>query len=331
MTESEIVEDGRCRFDNEDLAQHRRTMRKSSDQTVADKPFHTPMLQAEPGQDILEGKKFFVVRGFMKSGTNWLCRLLNLHPDISCAGEFHWQNIAGPFVSNLDNSNLFNQKTGLRHEMWMRMDRMMKECMVLANHPDATWIGDRTPAHIAPSVVMDARIFNLIRDGRDVLVSRTYHFFNYPTVFPKFAEMPENKRRLREFKLDSHFFIKNPDELLGCTEFVEESAHYWAEAIELDDKATKDLPDERVLRVFYEDLHRDIAQQRKRLYEFLEVDPDQAAELSFNTEPGFEKEIPNRFLRKGAIGDWKNYMTPAAMDSFLKHAGDTMEQLGYET
>ena len=126
MTESEIVEDGRCRFDNEDLAQHRRTMRKSSDQTVADKPFHTPMLQAEPGQDILEGKKFFVVRGFMKSGTNWLCRLLNLHPDISCAGEFHWQNIAGPFVSNLDNSNLFNQKTGLRHEMWMRMDRMMK-------------------------------------------------------------------------------------------------------------------------------------------------------------------------------------------------------------
>ena len=99
----------------------------------------------------------------------------------------------------------------------------------------------------------------------------------------------------------------------------------------MDDKATKDLPDERVLRVFYEDLHRDIEQQRKRLYEFLEVDPDQAAELSFNTEPGFEKEIPNRFLRKGAVGDWKNYMTPAAMDSFLKHAGDTMEQLGYET
>ena len=317
-------------YDNEDLAQHRKTMRKSSYQTVADKPFHAPMLQAEPGQDILEGKKFFVVRGFMKSGTNWLCRLLNLHPDISCAGEFHWQNIAGPFVSTLEQSNLFNQKTGLRHEMWMRMDRMMKECMVLANHPDATWIGDRTPAHIAPSVVMDARIFNLIRDGRDVLISRAYHFFNFPKVFPKYAEMPENKRRLREFKLDSHFFIKNPDELLGCTEFVEESAHYWAEAITLDDNVTKDLPDGRVLRVFYEDLHRDIEQQRKRLYEFLEVDPDQAAELSFNTEPGFKKEIPNRFLRKGAVGDWKNYMTPAAMDGFLKHAGDVMEKLNYK-
>ena len=98
----------------------------------------------------------------------------------------------------------------------------------------------------------------------------------------------------------------------------------------MDDKATKDLPDERVLRVFYEDLHRDIAQQRKRLYEFLEVDPDQAAELSFNTEPGFKKEIPNRFLRKGAVGDWKNYMTPAAMDGFLKHAGDVMEKLNYK-
>lgn len=318
-------------YDNEDLAKHRNTMRNDSyHETDADKPYQVPVMQVKPGQDLLENKKFFVIRGFMKSGTNWLCRLLNLHPDISCAGEFQWQNVAGPFVQNLDNSKLINQKPGLRHEMWMRLDRMMKECMVLANHPDAIWVGDRTPAHIAPSVILDSKIFNIIRDGRDVLISRAYHFFNYPSVFPKYAAMDDNIKRLRAFRIDPMFFIKNPDELLGCMEFVKESAYYWAEAIQRDNDSIKDLPPERVLRVFYEELHRNIESERTKLYKFLNTDPTKATELTFNTKPGFETEMPNRFLRKGQPGDWKNYMTPETIECFMNEAGEALRELGYD-
>ena len=319
-------------YDNDDLAEHRNTMRNDSyHQTDADKPFHIPVVQVQPGQDLLKGKKFFVIRGFMKSGTNWLCRLLNLHPEISCAGEFQWQNVTAPFVTNLDNSKLINQKPGLRHEMWMRLDRMMKECIVLANHPDAIWVGDRTPAHIEPSVVQDSKIFNMVRDGRDVLVSRAYHFFNYPNLFPKYAEMEENKKRLRAFRLDPMFFIKNPEELLGCMEFVRESAYFWAEAILRDNQTISQLPEDGVLQVFYERLHADVDAQRQRIYEFLGVDPAAACGLSFNTKPGFEKEMPNRFLRKGQPGDWKNYMVPATTECFVDQAGEAMRALGYDT
>ena len=31
----------------------------------------------------------FLLRGFVRSGTNWMGRILNLHPDINCQGEFH--------------------------------------------------------------------------------------------------------------------------------------------------------------------------------------------------------------------------------------------------
>lgn len=317
-------------YDNDDLDQHRTAMRADSYYLKdADKPFFSEMIEHDETTDLLEGKKFFVLRGYMKSGTNWVSRLLNLHPQISCAGEFHWQTITAPFIKIIEDSNLLKQKEGLRHEMWKRLDRMMKECMVLANHPDAIWVGDRTPAHIAPSVVMDSKIFNVIRDGRDVLVSRAYHFFNNPNIFPKFAAMPENQKRLRAFKKDSQFFIKNPDELLACGSFVKESIYYWAETIHVNARETERLDPARVMIVRYEDLHQEIEGTRNKLYEFLDVEPSLAGPLAFNTRPGFEKEMPDQFLRKGAVGDWKNYMTPTSIDCINEIAGEALLDLGY--
>ncbi len=329
--ENEIGEDLQLSFyTTEDLADHRQTMRKDSYLIKsADKPFLTPLKDYKDEEDLLADKNFFVVRGFMKSGTNWLGRLLNLHPAISCAGEFHWQTIAAPFIKLLDESKLIDAKKGLRHQMWTRLDRMMKECMVLANHPDATWIGDRTPTQIEPSLIQNSKIINLIRDGRDVLISRTYHFFNNPKLFPKYSEMPENQARLRAFRKDSQFFIKNPGELLACREFVNESGYFWSEFVNRDRAKLANVEQERKLIVRYEDLHADIESERRRIYDFFGVKPDLAEPLTFNTHPGFEKEMPNRFLRKGCVGDWKNYMTAEAVSVFNEHAGEALLELGY--
>lgn len=317
-------------YTSENLVEHRQTMRADSYyDSNADKPFLAPMMKVEDGTDLLEGKKFFVLRGFMKSGTNWVGRLLNLHPEISCAGEFHWQNVSTALLKNIDRSNLLSQKVGLRHQIWMSADRMMKECMVLANHPAATWVGDRTPVHISPSLIMGSKIFNLVRDGRDVLISRTYHFFNHPQLFPKFAAMPEMKQRLAAFKRDSQFFLKNPNELLACLEFVHDSAFYWDQTINSNEKKLAELEPERFMELRYEAIHRDTDGERARMYSFLGVDPDLAGPLAFNTKPGFEKETPNQFLRKGAVGDWRNYMTPQAKAKFNELAGDTLVRLGY--
>ena len=318
-------------YDTSDLNQHRQKMRKGSYyEKHADKPIQATTIKVTKDMDLLEDKQFFVLRGFMKSGTNWIGRLLNLHPEISCAGEFHWQTITMPFLQNIERSKLLREKEGLRNEMWKRLDRCLKECVVLANHPDAKWVGDRTPSRIQPGILIGSKVFHLVRDGRDVLISRAYHFFNNATLFPRFLEMPENQKRLRAFKKDSQFFVKNPLELLACNEFVKDSAHYWAQHVRTDlDRIQNAYKPTDVHNVRYEEVHQDTEAARIKMYEFLEVDPSLAADLSFNTQPGFEKEMPNRFLRKGAVGDWRNYMSPETIEIFNQQAGEIMLRLEY--
>jgi molybdenum cofactor biosynthesis enzyme MoaA len=294
----------------------------------ANKPYLIP-LDNDSENDVLDGKQFFVLRGAMKSGLNWVERLLNLHPEISCAGEFHWQNLTAPFIKNIDRSKLLSDKTGLRHEMWMRLDRMMKECIVLANHPNATWVGDRTPVHISPSVVMGSKIINLVRDGRDVLVSRMHQFFSSENSYPQLMHQKENSRRKASFRNNPQFFLNHPEELLGCLDCVREFGKSWATAIVANGQVTRELDDDRCLKIHYETIHRDTESARTILYDFLGVDPSLAGPLARTTQAGFEQETPNQFLRKGAVGDWKNYMTPAAKQAFNEVAGEALIEAGY--
>ena len=317
-------------YTNENLAEHRQVMRADSYyESNADKPLLAPMMKVDDDADLLEGKKFFVLRGFMKSGTNWVGRLLNLHPQISCAGEFHWQEVSTALIQNIERSRLLSEKVGLRHQMWKRFDRMIKECVVLANHPNATWVGDRSPVHIAPALIMESKIFNLVRDGRDVLISRMHHFYNHPSLFPKFAALPNVKKRLAAFKRNPNFFLENPDELLACVDFVHDTAFYWAKTVDANEAKLVDMDPSRYLEIRYEEIHRDTEGERARMYAFLGEDPALAGPLAFNTEAGFEKESPNQFLRKGAVGDWQKYMTPEAKAKFNELAGESLIRLGY--
>ena len=278
---------------------------------------------------MIEGKKFFAVRGYNKSGTNWLCRLLSLHPEISCSGEFHWNRISSQLIETYNESeNLYGQP-GLLDATWHAMDRFIKEAIVLACDKDAVWVGDRTPSHIEPSLIIGARVFNLIRDGRDIMISAAYHYFNNPDFFPAFDSIDALKEPLALFRADPTHFHRYPEQLLACDELAIDSAHYWAETVRKNQAKIDENPDMKCLEVRYEALHEDIESQRKRIYEFLEVDPSLAAPLEFNTQPGFKKEKPNMFLRKGAVADWKNYFTPRLRDIFNEYAGDALIKLGY--
>ncbi len=278
---------------------------------------------------MIEGKKFFAVRGYNKSGTNWLCRLLSLHPEISCSGEFHWNRISSQLIDTYNESESLHGQPGLLDATWHAMDRFIKEAIVLACDDDATWVGDRTPSTIEPSLIIGARVFNLIRDGRDIMISAAYHYFNNPDFFPAFNSIEALKEPLALFRADPTHFHRYPEQLLACDELAIDSAHYWAETIRKNQAKIDEHPEMKCLEVRYEALHKDIERQRKRVYEFLDVDPTLAAPLEFNTQPGFKKEQPNKFLRKGAVGDWKNYFSPRLRDLFNEHAGDVLVKLGY--
>ncbi len=274
-------------------------------------------------------KRFFCLRGFMKSGTNWLGSLLSSHETISVVGEFHWQEIVTPFNQNLSNLPIYG-KVGLREHARDQLEEMIRSCVRQGADPNATVIGERTPHTIVPITLRSVPYISIIRDGRDVLVSRAFHLYNQASVHRLFERIPEMAVTLKHFQNDPWFFKKNPDQLLCHEVMVRESMGWWREHLRSDARAVETYPKLKIRFIKYEDLHRDTEGERAKLFEFLDVDPLRASDIEGNLQPGFSEERPAEFLRKGVVGDWKNYFTEDTKKWFLDEAGEQLIQYGYE-
>ena len=272
--------------------------------------------------------RFFCIRGFMKSGTNWLGSLLSSHADISVVGEFHWENLVTALHQNLVNEAIYHDpdyKEYVRHHL----DRYLRDCIRYLADDSALVIGERTPHTIQPIVLRGCPVISIIRDGRDVLVSRAFHLFNEPGVHRLFQRIPAMAKDLERFQADPWFFKKNPEVLLRHEVMVRESVIWWRDHLQSDYQAVEKYPNVPIRFVRYEDLHRDTQGERERLFEFLDVDPDRAAKISGHLKPGFKQERPTEFLRKGIVGDWKNYFTDDTKKWFKDEAGEELMRQGY--
>ena len=274
--------------------------------------------------------RYFCIRGFMKSGTNWLGNLINSHESISVTGEYHWQKFADPFNQLLNAHVLFEKK---RCSQFVREEfvEFVKRVMRHNAEPTAVLIGDRTPATLDPVIIKGAPFISIVRDGRDVLVSRAFHLFNNPTVTGLFQRLPAMQEDLEQFQDNPWYFQKNPEMLLRHKIMVRQSARLWRQHLESDRATVEEQGDLKVKVVRYEDLHADTEGVRKSLFEFLEVNPKPAEKLQGILKPGFEVERPNAFLRKGEVGDWKNYFTDETKQLFKEIAGEELIRQGYES
>ncbi|MBL1219037.1 MAG: sulfotransferase [Planctomycetes bacterium] len=290
------------------------------------------------GKQQLPFRYFFIV-GQARSGTNWTCNLLNLHPAINCHGEYHFERLfdgvqqftAGPHGLGYRDESL-RRRT---HEWFQDFVRASLDAQV-GLKPNATWMGDRTPRPLIP-LLPDCPHLLVIRDVRDLIVSRVHHVYRNggPRHEPfKTRLQPE----IEAFCADPDYFKKAPEKLSADREWIANLASNWARRMRFDLDAAAEakagnapLP-MTVLSVRYEDLHADTDGQRRRMYELLDLDPALAAPLGSETKTsaGFAKENPHDLYRKGQVGDWTNYATDPFRTIIKEHAGDMLIELGYE-
>ncbi len=279
--------------------------------------------------------RMFFLRGHMRSGTNWCGRLLNLHPRIRVHGEFHLEILARAVKRFTSESWSLGSREPLRSRANDLMSQMVRISLasLADDKPTAEWLGDQTPYLIEP-LLPGCRHIVMIRDGRDVLVSWTFH--NLRRGGPPDEPFRSAMRDLTAaFERDPEYFQKHPEALLSCEVWVRGQARSWREYIRehlrTQEAVARGECDARLLFIRYEDLHRDTERWRRAMYEFLDLDPEEADPISeeTKTKPGFSREDPRSFFRKGQPGDWRNYHTDDFARWFDEEAGEELRAMGY--
>lgn len=285
--------------------------------------------------------RYFFMRGHPRSGTNWVGAILNLHPRIYCHGEFHLEDIRNAIDQLQAKPWQTTGREPVRTILDESFQEVVRKCLATLREkkPGATWIGDRTPRGLRP-LLADAPVFWVVRDGRDVLVSWTFHVLRQrdhvqEIVIPD-ALKASMAPAVEAFRADPHAFTANPERLLqneGWVRFISKRWGDWA-LVDLRNKAAIEAGEFRasVHMVRYETLHADAENERAGMYRFLGLDPAEALPLSDEgkTKAGFGREDPLSFYRKGEVGDWRSHFTPDVTRWFKESAGQALMDLGYE-
>jgi|SaaInl8_200m_RNA_FD_contig_31_285840_length_1831_multi_5_in_0_out_0_2 hypothetical protein len=144
----------------------------------------------------------------------------------------------------------------------------------------------------------DIRMLNIVRDIRDVLVSRYFH-----------------------------------DLRLGRTAAENVESYYWHDKGKKSvnhyiryHKFWNELTNQgNVFRCSYESLKTDFLYTVSRMFEFIDINfsASQINDLEEKTSIKNKKFGPGKFFRKGIVGDWKNHLSMAIIEDLDRLCNDT--------
>lgn len=336
----------------------------------------------------------FIVFGPSKSGTTWLQKLLNSHPDICChfqlsllpitakhglyakaKGVFNQNKspFKGVFENEEAEKKYFNRqkyllqlqeeieqttnqlKVGKSDSEQAHIDEFRYKTLrgifeaFLYDNTDKNIYGNKayTDLDLLFKIYPDAKVVNIIRDGRDVCVSKRFHTLRMGTYYHgdeknkllfqlNSSDLGRKVSRKLHHKLgwfdETNFKKAEDDEPLFSEAALEKIATDWALVVQyiLDWQARKP---EQMLLIHYEKLRAQPEVEVARILDFLGAgNSDETVEaiVDKNSFSKLKSGANNSFFRKGTSGDWKNHFTEQDLKLFKRITGNLMERCGYE-
>jgi hypothetical protein len=311
----------------------------------------------------------FFVTGVGKSGTRWLTKILDSHPEVLCKGEGRFFS-AGWRRADLDPesdralaSSLYYALTHSEHlrlwverSVWSRdgdPDEHLRTLMRLATEYFLTTqlsetskrlVGDKSPLQDeefmreVSEVYPEAKVIHIIRDGRDRTVSSMHRGWRRASQGYLHRLSPEELARGEALREDPRRPIETGEGMF-TEERLRQAARHWRLLVS---KAVEDGPallGSNYIEVRYEDLLVRPNDEVERLLGFLGAGTDPGIVEHCVDSASFEKlskgrergqEDPSSFYRKGVAGDWETHFTEEDRRVFKEEAGELLIQLGYE-
>ncbi len=292
-----------------------------------------------PADSDTRPRPFFIV-GHPRSGTNWMSNLLNLHPQVLCTGEAHFQVLLNAMPEMVSEPHQTAFKEPAKSAVARSFQEMIRATMAATavRKPGALRAGDHTPRLLRP-MLPESEHFVIFRDGRDVVMSMTVHTLNNQSKRAGHA-IPETREifdhALGMLTSDDESLYRAARFLLTHEAWVRRFAGNWQRHVLTDLETIQrmhagEYPG-KVMSVRYEDLHARTDKLRCEMYRLLGLDPDKAAPIGTDprTAPGYTENKTSSHYRKGKVGDWRSHFTPPAMRWFDAEAGRAMLELNYE-
>ncbi|HBY69949.1 MAG TPA: hypothetical protein DEG69_20705 [Flavobacteriaceae bacterium] len=286
-----------------------------------------------------------------RSGTTWLQRLLNAHPEVCCLERRLFGEYAD-FVQDdgQDRPRLRVTLDKYVHSMLLHHGYPKKDKHTLTQAFIKT-LNKVERSHFGKHVIVDkitpyvntaetvleqlntffpnSKLIYLVRDGRDVLTSGVFHWFNKQ---PADAELTKFERARRKQFLEGDTFKGR----FFQDKEIEQWAGEWMQPLQTIQNAKKSH-DAKI--IFYEDLLTDTEATLSECLSFLGVkrtsgilktclEHGRFSTMSSGRKQGEAK--PDAHVRKGISGDWKNYFTYADGKLFSELTKNTLVDFGYE-
>lgn len=250
-----------------------------------------------------------VVYGSPRSGTSYLQRILNAHPEVCITHEtrvFEWLYRA--FALADDDRFVYNHRQEFATHLRTFLPEMMR-AFYRGLAPEAKYWGDKNPHYAEPDNIQaldlvaelfpGSKFVHIIRDGRDVVAS----------------------------------LVRKQDGGKAWVSFDDAHAT-WKWHVHYGRLFGQRLPAGRYFELRYEDLVADDPAMAERIFEFLGIDyhPDVDAFCRAQYAHRSPFQDPTRDLEKGAtVSDWPVVFTPEEQARSLELIGEDLTWYGYET